>query len=116
MNFNTELTDKDLSILINDGCLLKENFVNENVIKNIKANINQWNNKISSNNYYSSSIIGNNQWIDHLGICSEAAIRLALDENIINFFEKYFNDEIILGEVLYQKKILFALINKQFIY
>ncbi len=106
MNFKRELIQEDLSVFKENGFLIIPNFINKDIINEIKIDINPWLKKASSNNRFSSSIIGNNQWIDHLGLCSRTAIKLALDEKIINFLEKYFNDQIILGACHYQRKIL----------
>tara|TARA_A100001015_G_scaffold148488_1_gene164692 strand:+ start:337 stop:1197 length:861 start_codon:yes stop_codon:yes gene_type:complete len=106
MNFNRNFKEQDLNLLNNDGVILLKNFVSKKKIKLISDEIQPWLKKITFNNTLSSSIIGNNQWISHLGLASEHAVKLALDLKLTSFIEKYFGEKIILAECSYQKKIL----------
>ena len=105
MNFNRELINKDLKILKDDGLIILPNFINEANLTKMNQEIKPWLKKISFNNNFSSSIIGNNQWIAHLGLCSKSAINTALDKDLIIFLEKFFNQNISLAEFTFQKKL-----------
>ena len=106
MNFKRKFNKNDILDLKENGLLILPNFVNEKILNAINKEIEPWIKKITFNNNLSSSIIGNNQWISHLGLCSQISLNIALDKNLINFLEKYFNNKIILAECAYQKKII----------
>jgi hypothetical protein len=95
-----------LEVFDNKGVLLFPNFLSKNVVDEIKNEIHPWLDEITFNAHLSSSVLGNNQWIEHLGICSVTALESLLDENIISFAEKYFQEEVVLGSFEYQKKII----------
>ncbi len=106
MNFNRKLIDKDLKNLKENGLVILPNFISKKNLTNINQEIKPWLKNISFNNNLSSSIIGNNQWISHLGVCSQSAINIALDKDLIFFLEKFFNKNISLAEFTFQKKII----------
>ena len=106
MNFNRKLINKDLKNLKDDGLVILPNFISEANLTKMNQEIKPWLKRISFNNNFSSSIIGNNQWIAHLGLCSKSAINIALDKDLIIFLEKFFNKSISLAEFTFQKKII----------
>jgi len=106
MNFNRKLTPNDQNNLKDDGFIILPNFIRKTNLDQMAKEIKPWLKKISFNNNFSSSIIGNNQWISHLGLCSQSAVDLALNENLINFLEEYFDENILLAEFSFQKKII----------
>ena len=106
MNFNRKLINKDLKNLKDNGLVILPNFISQTNLTKLNQEIKPWLKKISFNNNFSSSIIGNNQWIFHLGLCSQSAINIALDNNLIIFLEKLFNKKISLAEFIYQKKVI----------
>ena len=75
------------------------------IINLIKKETSLWLETVGFNNRISSMIIGNNQWIEHLGICSLTALKLALDDQFINFLENYFETNVALGSFSLQKKV-----------
>ena len=106
MNFNRKLINKDLKNLIDDGLVILPNFISEANLTKMNQEIKPWLKRISFIINFSSSIIGNNQWIAHLGLCSKSAINIALDKDLIIFLEKFFNKGISLAQFTYQKKII----------
>ena len=106
MNFNRKLINKDLKNLKDNGLVILPNFISQTNLTKLNQEIKPWLKKISFNNNFSSSIIGNNQWISHLGLCSKSAINIALDKDLIIFLEKFFNKSISLAQFTYQKKII----------
>lgn len=99
------LTENHLKKLKEDGVIILPSIVPLSSINKIKEDTASWYKNISFNNRISSSIIGNNQWIDHVGLCSLDALQLALDNELIKFLEKYFNSDVSLGSISIQKKI-----------
>jgi len=96
---------KNLDTLREDGVLIIENYLDESSLKKIKDETNPWLSQISFNSQISSAVIGNNQWIEHLGLCSYHALETVLDHNLINFAEQYFNEGVALGSLQYQRKV-----------
>ena len=99
------LTENHLKKLEEDGVIILPSIIPISSINKIKKDTSSWYKNISFNNRISSSIIGNNQWIDHVGLCSLEALQLALDNELIKFLEKYFNSDVSLGSISIQKKI-----------
>ena len=99
------LTENHLKMLEEDGVIILPSIIPISSINKIKKDTSSWYKNISFNNRISSSIIGNNQWIDHVGLCSLEALQLALDNELIKFLEKYFNSDVSLGSISIQKKI-----------
>ena len=99
------LSENHLKQLKEDGVIILPSIIPNEVIDNIRKDTSSWYKNISFNNRISSSVIGNNQWIDHVGLCSLRALQLALDKDLIRFLKKYFNSNISLGSISIQKKI-----------
>ena len=99
------LSENHLKQLKEDGVIILPSIIPNDVIDNIRKDTSSWYKNISFNNRISSSIIGNNQWIDHVGLCSLKALQLVLDKDLIKFLKKYFNSNISLGSISIQKKI-----------
>ena len=106
MNFIRKLETKDLEDLKENGVIVLNEFIKSNSLKQINLEVKSWLNKVTFNNNLSTSVIGNNQWISHIGLCSKTSLDIALDLNLIDFIENYFGEDIILGECSFQKKIL----------
>lgn len=105
MNTFAALSEEHLNQLDQDGVIILPNFISDDFINEIKKDSSSWHKDISFNNRFSSSIIGNNQWIEHVGLCSLKALQIALDEDLIIFLKKYFKSEISLGSISIQRKI-----------
>jgi hypothetical protein len=105
MNKFSQLSQSDLNRLNQDGVLILPNFISEDSINEIKNNTSNWYKKISFNNRYSSLIIGSNQWIEHAGLCSFEALKIALNEDLINFLKEYFQSSPSIASISIQKKI-----------
>ena len=103
-NFS-KLNQTHLDTLREQGVLVLPDFISEQTISLIKKDTSPWLEKVGFNNRISSLIIGNNQWIEHLGMCSLAALKLALDDQLINFLEDYFETSVALGSFSLQRKI-----------
>ena len=103
-NFS-KLNQTHLDTLREQGVLVLPDFISEQTISLIKKDTSPWLEKVGFNNRISSLIIGNNQWIEHVGMCSLAALKLALDENLIKFLEDYFETSVALGSFSLQRKI-----------
>ena len=103
-NFS-KLNQTHLGTLREQGVLVLPDFISEQTISLIKKDTSPWLEKVGFNNRISSLIIGNNQWIEHVGMCSLAALKLALDENLIKFLEDYFETSVALGSFSLQRKI-----------
>ena len=103
-NFS-KLNQTHLDTLREQGVLVLPDFISEQTISLIKKDTSPWLEKVGFNNRISSLIIGNNQWIEHVGMCSLAALKLALDDQLINFLEDYFETSVALGSFSLQRKI-----------
>ena len=103
-NFSN-LNQTHLDTLKEEGVLVLPDFISEKTIDLIKKEVSPFLERVSFNNRISSLIIGKNQWIDHVGMCSLAALKLALDDQFINFLEDYFDTSITLGSLSLQRKI-----------
>ena len=101
----SKLNQTHLDTLREQGVLVLPDFISEQTISLIKKDTSPWLEKVGFNNRISSLIIGNNQWIEHVGMCSLAALKLALDENLIRFLEDYFETSVALGSFSLQRKI-----------
>ena len=99
------LSENHLKQLKEDGVIILPSIIPSNIIDDIRKDASSWYKNISFNNRISSYVIGNNQWIDHLGLCSLKALQLVLDTDLIKFLKKYFNSDISLGSISIQKKI-----------
>lgn len=105
MSAFSSLSKEHLKQLNQDGLIILPDLIPIDIIHEIKKDTSSWFKYISFNNRISSSIVGSNQWIEHVGLCSFKALQVALDENLINFLKKYFESEISLGSIQIQKKI-----------
>jgi hypothetical protein len=105
MNEFSKLSQKHIDELNRDGVLILPNLISEDLVHEIKADSSIWNKKISFNNRLSSLIIGSNQWIEHVGLCSLKALQLSLDLSLIDFLKKYFKSDPVIGSIAIQKKI-----------
>ena len=101
----SKLNQTHLDTLREQGVLVLPDFISEQTISLIKKDTSPWLEKVGFNNRISSLIIGSNQWIEHVGMCSLAALKLALDENLIRFLEDYFETSVALGSFSLQRKI-----------
>ena len=101
----SKLNQAHLDALKEQGVLVLPDFISEQTINLIRKETSPWLEKVGFNNRISSLIIGNNQWIEHVGLCSLAAIKLALDDQFINFLENYFETSVVLGSLSLQRKI-----------
>lgn len=99
------LSENHLKQLKEDGVIILPSIIPIDIIDEIRRDTSSWYKNISFNNRISSSVIGNNQWIDHVGLCSLKALQLALNIDLIKFLKKYFNSDISLGSISIQKKI-----------
>lgn len=99
------LSQNHLNQLNQDGVLILPNLISKDSIDKIKKDSSNWYKKISFNNRYSSLIIGSNQWIEHAGLCSFEALKIALNENLINFLKDYFQTSPSIASISIQKKI-----------
>ena len=99
------LSQDHLEQLNQNGVIILPNLIPENIIDEIKKDTLPWFKKTSFNNRYSSLIIGSNQWIEHVGLCSLKALQVALDKNLINFLNNYFGSYPSIGSLSVQKKI-----------
>jgi hypothetical protein len=97
--------EKNLQTFREDGVLILENYLDDSTSLKINAEIQPWLSKVSFNSHISSSVIGNNQWIEHLGLCSFHALETILHPNLISFAEQYLEEEISLGSLQFQRKI-----------
>ena len=91
------LSENHLKQLKEDGVIILPSIIPSDIINDIRKDTLSWYKNISFNNRISSSIIGNNQWIDHVGLCSLKALKLVLDTNLIKFLKKYFKSDISVG-------------------
>ena len=82
-NFSN-LNQTHLDTLKEEGVLVLPDFISEKTINLIKKETSPFLETVSFNNRISSLIIGNNQWVEHVGICSLAALKLALDDQFIS--------------------------------
>ena len=103
-NFSN-LNQTHLDTLKEEGVLVLPDFISEQTINLIKKETSTWLETVGFNNRISSLIIGSNQWIEHVGMCSLAALKLALDDQFINFLEDYFETSVVLGSFSLQRKI-----------
>ena len=101
----SKLNQTHLDTLREQGVLVLPDFISEQTLSLIKKDTSPWLEKVGFNNRISSLIIGNNQWIEQLGMCSLAALKLALDDQLINFLEDYFETSVALGSFSLQRKI-----------
>src|SRR5690349_9508652 len=74
------------AVMAQGGEVLPE-FLDPRLIAEIDAELEPWLRQINFNEIYGSSILGVDRWVFHLGIASCAALRLALDEQILDFVE-----------------------------
>ena len=79
--------DSNLQAFKKDGVLVIENYLDGEMNSKIHNEIHPWLSQSSFNSQISSSIIGNNQWIEHSGLCSFHALEVTLHPNLINFAE-----------------------------
>ena len=103
-NFSN-LNQTHLDTLKEEGVLVLPDFISEQTINLIKKETSPWLETVGFNNRISSLIIGSNQWIEHVGMCSLAALKLALDDQFINFLEDYFETNVALGSFSLQRKV-----------
>ena len=103
-NFSN-LNRTHLDTLKEEGVVVLPDFISEQTINRIKKETTPWLETGGFNNRISSLIIGSNQWIEHLGMCSLAALQLALDDQFIDFLEDYFQTSVALGSFSLQRKI-----------
>ena len=101
----SKLNQTHLDTLKEQGVLVLPDFISEQTINLIRKETSPWLEKVGFNNRISSLIIGNNQWIEHVGLCSLDALKLALDDQFINFLESYFQTSVTLGSLSLQRKI-----------
>jgi len=99
------LSKDHLRQLNQNGVIILPNLIPEHIVNKIKEDALPWFKKTSFNNRYSSLVIGSNQWIEHAGLCSQRALQVSLDENLINFLNNYFGSDPSIGSLSIQKKI-----------
>ncbi|OAF19815.1 phytanoyl-CoA dioxygenase family protein [Bradyrhizobium neotropicale] len=87
------------------GGIVIPNFLSTHTVASIEKEIGPWRKQINFNDIYGSSILGSNRWIQHLGIASLSALKLALDERILELMESIFGEPCLLAEFSYQEKI-----------
>ena len=97
--------ESNLQAFKEDGVLVLENYLDDSIRVNINDEISPWLSNISFNSHISSSVIGNNQWIEHLGLCSSHALETILNPSLISFAEQYFEADVSLGSLQFQRKI-----------
>ena len=91
--------------LLKDGALVLPDFLDRATIDDIQREIDPWCRQVNFNEIYGSTILGANRWLHHLGIVSLSAVRLALDEKVLELMESVFGEPAILTQVSYQEKI-----------
>ena len=91
--------------IMKQGALVLADFLDRSTIDEIEREIDPWRRQVNFNEIYGSTILGANRWLHHLGIVSLAAMRLALDEKILDLMESIFGEPAILSQVSYQEKI-----------
>ena len=101
----SNLNQTHLDTLKEEGVLVLPDFISEQTINLIKKETSPWLETVGFNNRISSFIIGSNQWIEHVGMCSLTALKLALDDQFINFLEDYFETNVALGSFNLQRKV-----------
>lgn len=99
------LNNKYLDKLKEDGVLILPNFISLETIEIIKKDALNWQKNINFNNRLSSFILGNNQWIEHVGLCSLTALKLSMNSSFIKFLDSYFECLPIIGSISIQKKV-----------
>jgi hypothetical protein len=101
---STDWTELRTSIM-KEGALVVPNFLDRTTIEDIERELEPWCRQVNFNEIYGSTILGANRWLHHLGIVSLSAIRLALDEQILDLMESIFGEPAILSQISYQEKI-----------
>ena len=71
----SKLNQIHLDTLREQGVLVLPDFISEQTINLIKKETSPWLEKVGFNNRISSLIIGNNQWIEHVGKIGRASCR-----------------------------------------
>ena len=99
-----QFDESSLDTLRKDGVLLTPSFLKSEKINQIRKEISGWD-KINFNHQVGSQIIGGNLWIENLGVCSETALKIALDPDLLKLLDNYFQEKTILGTLKYQKKL-----------
>jgi hypothetical protein len=90
--------------LLNGGIVVP-NMIRPHAIEAISSEIAPWMRQVNFNEIYGSSIVGDSRWIYHLGIASGTALRIALDERILDFLDSIFGEPAVLAEFIFQQKI-----------
>lgn len=101
---STDWTELRATIM-KDGAKLLPDFLEPTTVAAIERDIESWRRQVNFNDIYGSSIAGPNRWIYHLGIASLDALRLALDEKILDLMDSIFGGPAILAEFSYQEKV-----------
>jgi len=96
--------ESSLELLKTDGFLLAPSLLENKIVDQIKKDLYGYE-KITFNHQYGSQAIGGNLWIENLGVCSEAAMKTALNTNLLTLIDSYFGEKSVLGTIKYQKKI-----------
>ena len=97
--------ETNLQHLKEDGVIVLENYLDPPTRNKINSEIKPWLSKITFNSHLSSSVIGNNQWIEHLALCSSHALETILHPQLIDFAEKYLEEDVCLGSLQFQRKV-----------
>jgi hypothetical protein len=99
-----EFDHLSLETLRKDGVLLAPSALTQEWVTKLKQELSGWD-KVTFNHQIGSTVIGGNLWIENLGICSATALKGALDPNLIELLDGFFEEKTILGSLKYQKKI-----------
>ncbi len=91
--------------IVKQGAKLLPDFLDKTTVAAIERDIEPWRRQVNFNDIYGSAIAGPNRWIYHLGIASLNALRLALDEKVLDLMDSIFGEPAILAEFSYQEKV-----------
>lgn len=97
--------EKVADICCREGGVLAQSVIDSGTVKKVKDEIKPFLGQIAFNDIPGYTISGDSIWIDHLGIASPTAMRIAVDHQILAVMEQIFGEPAVLAECRYQKKI-----------
>ncbi len=97
--------DKVVEALKSQGAIVVPECLEPATVAQVLDELAPWLRQIAFNDVYGYSFRQADKWLHHLGMCSPAAIQLAVHEKTLDLLEKIFGEPAILAQISYQEKI-----------
>jgi len=97
--------DEMLAKIDIDGFYVGENIVSEAVLKRINDELAPWRN-VPALNGYGCQIHSDDALIQNLALLSPTALKMAVDDSVLNVMEKVLKEPVLLGKIEYRRALV----------